>query len=180
MINFKANYIQSILIKENINNKLIDKPVGFVELSPQNKDDLYLMKNVSSSWQDGETFAENIYRDAYIDFWSPVKNKHYYAISEQTNLNEKLKASKILGLAEVQNKSEKLSEIILLQVNPKFNYGVINTKYKKIGTALLNGIKKLFPNHNFTLQSSLEAKKFYLKNGFEFIKNSCSKMIFNR
>ena len=180
MITFKASYIQSLTIKEKINNKYVDKSVSMIELDPQNKQDLFALKEVSSNWLDGETFANEIYRDANLDSWTPTQVKKYFAITEQENLSKTLNENKILALAEILNKSEKLTEIVLLQVNPLFNFHSISSKYKKIGSAFLDTLKTMFPKHDLILQSALDAKKFYLKNGFEFMENSSLKMMFKR
>ena len=64
MINFKANYINTVPIKifNNIAGEYQSTDVSFVEIDVKNQNDIYAINRVVSLWED-RSFADNIAYD---------------------------------------------------------------------------------------------------------------------
>lgn len=181
MINFKAHLIDSTQIKEKYNEKYIDKKVNLIELNPQNKKDMFTLKEIGADWNYGYSLAKEIHTDALNMIYSPKKTTSipkFYALTKQMKDFKTPKINDILALAEIEEKSKKVVEIVFLQVNPEYNYYSYTPDFKKIGTGFLNSIKKMFEGKTLTLQAAFDAVKFYLKNGFNYIDKNSLTMYF--
>ena len=181
MINFKAHLIDSTQIKEKYNEKYIDKKVNLIELNPKNKQDMFTLKEIGADWNYGYSLAKEIHTDALNMIYSPKKTTSipkFYALTKQMKDFKTPKINDILALAEIEEKSKKVVEIVFLQVNPEYNYYSYTPDFKKIGTGFLNSIKKMFKGKTLTLQAAFDAVKFYLKNGFNYIDKNSLTMYF--
>ncbi len=181
MINFKAHLIDSTQIKEKYNEKYIDKKVNLIELNPQNKKDMFTLKEIGADWNYGYSLAKEIHTDALNMIYSPKKTTSipkFYALTKQMKDFKTPKINDILALAEIEEKSKKVVEIVFLQVNPEYNYYSYTPDFKKIGTGFLNSLKKIFEGKTLTLQAAFDAVKFYLKNGFNYIDKNSLTMYF--
>lgn len=181
MINFKAHLIDSTQIKEKYNEKYIDKKVNLIELNPKNKQDMFTLKEIGADWNYGYSLAKEIHTDALNMIYSPKKTTSipkFYALTKQMKDFKTPKINDILALAEIEEKSKKVVEIVFLQVNPEYNYYSYTPDFKKIGTGFLNVIKKIFEGKTLTLQAAFDAVKFYLKNGFNYIDKNSLTMYF--
>ena len=181
-INFKASYIMQATITENLaNNCTKNKTVSFIELNPQNNEDISCLAETVLAWKNA-AFTSSIYQNACLDgFWSEEKDitTKYYAITEQTENFTKPNAHKLLGLVEVEPLSSKLEFIHYIQVKPTLMWNALNSKYKHIGSAMLNAIKQLCPSKDILLDPEEGTELFYLKNGFKKVEES-SKMMLKR
>lgn len=99
----------------------------------------------------------------------------YYVLTEQKKDFETLIPEKVLGLVSVEKSfpNPRSNTIRYLQTNPIYKFSVENSKYKRIGTMLVDSLIKLFPKKNIVLTSDGESLRFYQKLRFENIdKNS--------
>lgn len=171
MINFKASYINSTTIKRINQPQTTDKVVSFVELSPQSMSDVKAIRTLSYCWDDNKSFAGDLYnnlRDCRL--YSDDSGQKFYAITQQRNNFEKLDSDEILAVAQIHDRDD--IHLDLLQVDPANNNDVYLREFCYVGTAMLNCLKKLFPDKDITLKSVNSAIEFYLKNGFNRIGDS--------
>ena len=179
-VNFKANRVLQTTIKEMVENKSpANKKVTFIEFDPFVADDINCLFNTAVDWRESK-FALSVYQDAYMDGnWSEKDEivKKYYALTEQMSNFKQPKHNKILGLIETEQISKTLEFIHYLQVNPAFMWETLKSKYKHIGSSILDAIKKLYPTKKILLEPEDGTEPFYIKNGFEKLEDS-SKMMF--
>ncbi len=171
MINFKANYINATTVKRINQTPVSDKVVSFVELSPQSTSDVKAIRTLSYCWDDNKSLAGDLYcnlRDCSL--YGDNSGQKFYAITQQRNNFEKLDSDEILAVAQIRDRDD--IHLDLLQVDPANNNDIYLREFCHIGTAMLNCLKKLFPNKDITLKSVDSAFDFYLKNGFNRIANS--------
>ncbi len=163
-LNFKANFINPVQIQKLDGNNYKPVEASFTELNLQDKKDIFSLKEASQDW--GECYATDMYicsRDEVPD----GNKKHIYALTTQKQNFEYLKPDNILGLVEFYEKPDKTNKIELLQVHPDniaMQFG--RPKYKRVGSAIIDSLKNLFPNNPIKLHSVSTAKGFYKKLGF--------------
>ena len=170
MINFKASYhLSTEYLKKNVNNEYEKFPASFVEIQTKQKDDIFALMHTAKLWQtenNGKTtFASDIAHDAYYD--NHIQTAKIFALTKQKNNFENLIPEKILALMEVLPRGKKLQEIIFLQVSPEKNFNNKNREYKNIGKSFVTSLINLFPQKDIVLEPLENARKFYLKLGFE-------------
>ncbi len=169
MINFKANLVSTTTVKR-INNKqdLKDVEVNFVKLNPLAAEDVFALEKTCSDWGDTAYYANRIntnFQNYKLDQNS--NNVQFFAITEQSKNFDKLNPKKILGLAQTSNLSSGAIFLDELQVSPEHNYNASNALFKKIGTSVINSIKKLFFDKDiFVCPATLSSEIFYTKVGF--------------
>lgn len=169
-ISFKANFISNakILKLHSADTTFKPKKVSFVELTPEHTPDMEAVRAVNRMWGDRTTLANDIVdemRDS-TDFFEQG-GKRFFAITEQRGSFEKLKPSKILGLAETIQGNSKHIKIKAIQVHPEHQSGQEGAKFKHIGTSIIDSLKKIFPSgKNFYGQSPKESEGFCSANGF--------------
>ena len=163
-ISFKANY----LFPTNIKKNNTDYQVSFVELNPTSENDMKALSSIALYWDNHTSFAADIFetfKHHYITYnLSP--DERYFALTSQKNKFEKLAPSEILGVAQI-NKSNRLLSLDFLQVDPEYKGIIFDSPYRRIGTALLNSIKKLYPRRDIILKPVESSIEFYKKNGFK-------------
>ncbi len=171
-VNFGANFITNTTIqKYNAKKKsYFPTDVSFVEIDPQNKNDLKALTDAAKYWGNNDSYALNIASAATgiaAEFINAVKNK-IYAVTRQTDNFDKLNDQKILCLAHVELEDNQPAELEYLQVNPDMIYTLKEPQYKHIGTGFLNTLKKIY-HEAIVLNAAYSAATFYEKNGFKCI-----------
>lgn len=169
-INFKANYITPVNIREKRAKNFVRKEAAFVEFDKNTANDVNTLMDVSINWKD--TFATDIFnRFTGTD----DENMHVYGIVDQNKKKRNILPKSILGLALVKNEPElKTSEICYLQVDPANKFKPELTVqssdrcYKGIGTAILNTIKNICSAEKIELFPAKTAVRFYKRNKFQF------------
>lgn len=168
-ISFKANLISPAKILErNSTGTFEPKTVSFVELNPEHNPDMNAIMEVNQMWDNRRTLASNIVEEMHdsMDFFEHA-GKRFFAITEQADSLENIEPSKVLGLTETIQGNYDNIKIKFFLVDPKYQRGQKNAPFKHVGTSLLESLKELFPNKTFSGQSTPEAVKFYLANGFQ-------------
>ena len=178
-IAFKSIFISSPNIEKVTKNRVNNHKVSFVEIDVKNSKDIDALEYIAVNWEQGRSYAANIYNDAYFDYKDSEIKKlpayKYYALTEQKNDFDTLIPEKVLGLVSVEKNfpNSRSNTIRYLQTNPIYKFSVENSKYKRIGTMLVDSLIKLFPKKNIVLTSDGESLRFYQKLRFENIdKNS--------
>lgn len=169
-ISFGAKYISTPTIQKFDNNKkgFVDKKVSLVQFEPQNLSDKLAIKIVNNKW--GRYFiTQSMYLCA--DMLSKKETSKdvnkILMLTEQTDNFKKLDATKILALAQTQKNENVPMELKWLQVNPKFQYPKEGREIKNIGKAVVDSLKKMY--NELILDATPNAKRFYIKQGFELV-----------
>lgn len=166
---FNANYINSGRISKlaQYSDKYESCPVNFVLLE-NNKNDNKLLKTLQQQWN-GVYFIKCINTDAAWRDINRFKNIKIYALTDQNNNFDKLKAKSILGIAEIREKKENKKGILwYLQVKPdSINVSPdFAPKNKGCGSAMLKSLKQLYDSIELSSTDSESVRKFYKDNGF--------------
>lgn len=177
-ISFKAEFIRPSVIKRCYQNKPAkDLTASFVELKPGDYADREALREISSLWGEGETFASSILYDFEDSvFWREI-NKKYYALTLQKQKLEQPNAKKILGVAQIIQGINRI-KLNYLQADPQNNMHSANPKYRGIGTSILDALKAIFPNFDIVLNTAESAREFYKANGFKELSKTLDEMIF--
>ena len=165
-ISFKAEFISPSIIKKASTGKEIR--TSFVEHKSKCSKDRIALNGVESQWGEGNTFATGILSDFEKSTYDYTPNKKYFALTLQNKQWNELIPKKILGLAEIIQGEGRI-KLKYLQADPKHNMHSAKRKFTGIGTAILNTLKSLFPQHDIVLQTAESARDFYIANGFEEI-----------
>lgn len=163
-INFRASYIDSTNILKRYENSYKPFEAQLVEFNPDDKNDLFTIKEVSDLW--GEGYAVDINENFKIKNFKKNK-RHVYGLTSQKGNYNYIQPDNVLGLVEfIENKDS--NKISFLQVSPEnqaYQFG--RPDYKKIGTRIIDLLKKMYSSKPMKLHSAFSAKFFYLKNGFK-------------
>ena len=169
---FGAKYIARTKVQKYDNKKNLYKPceVSFVELKPSSSKDLIAAKDTLLYWENRD-YIENIVSTLEALRKGNLSNKTYkiYALTRQNKDFKKLRAEKILCLAEVQKLSKGSVELNYLQVDPAIVYAFREKAFKQVGSAFLNVLKSLDKVKSIVLSSACSATDFYEKNGFKMV-----------
>ena len=167
MINFKANYINTVPIKtlNTTNNVYYSKAANFVEFDIKNSNDIAVINDVACLWRDN-SFADNIAYDVNNANKGYFKKEPFriFALTSQKEGFDNLDSSEVLALAEVEKISDNNIFLEYLQVDPAIVYATGIPLIKRCGSAVLDSLKQLFNDKSIFLNSRTE--KFYTKNGF--------------
>lgn len=166
-VNFGAKFKNPVEILRK-DSKGVFKPhkVSFVEIEPQNENDIKALRKASFYWAENDSYACNIYTDSL----SLRKNNNLkenfkiFAITEQNDKFDKLEDEKILGLAEIKKQKPREFHISYIQVDPR-NVYTLEPSFKKVGTRILDSIKA-FADRITLSPDSHGTEKFYERNGF--------------
>lgn len=167
-INFGAKFKNPVkILKKDISGHYIPHKVSFVELEPENLDDIKALYNVNRYWAEKDQYACNIYTTALeLRRNEDLQNNTcIFAVTEQNDKFEKLNDEKILGLAEVSTRKPKEYYISYIQVDPR-NVFSISPEFKRVGSRILDSVKS-FANKILLSPSSRDIAKFYEENGFK-------------
>lgn len=177
-ISFKANFIAPAMIKQHrFFRKFQDKEASFIELKNAESADRMALQELEKIWGDGKGFVEQMARHIRADYFWKYNKRRYFALTLQQEQFEKPITNKILGVAEVENRNSNNIFLNYLQIHPDNRFSSCCRTYYKIGTAMINSLKDLFPQKNISLITTQFARKFYIKNGFKSVGKG-SKMIF--
>ena len=172
-ISFKANYINTVQVQKLVGSSYKPCNASFVEFNTNDKKDTFTLKEVSDLW--GDCYARDIKDDFKSDDFPP-KNKHVYGLTLQNNNFEYIKPESVLGIVEFQE-NEDSNKLEFLQVNPENqSYQFGRPKHKKVGTRIIDSLKKLYYSKPMKLHSVFSAKNFYKKNGFNIDNESFDKL----
>ena len=175
MISFKAHYIDNINIKKlTQNGEYIDSSASFVELNTNSVSDLDALANVKGKWGKEAKFATKIF-NAFEEHHTKSKidkTEKFYALTSQQGNYKNLESNKILGIAQIYKDVGDYFEIVNLQTNPEYRYGVKNREVKHIGEAIIHSLKKIFNKDSIILYSTEAGKPLYEKMGFETVKDT--------
>lgn len=166
-IDFCANLIsqESVFKKNSKTNKYSPTQAYFVELFPHNSKDLQIVQNLNDNWHKAEFIS-------YIERRFSILHSHndkffqekFYAITSQNTNIEAPDPNKILSIAVGTNMPLKGFFIDALQTNPKnINFNA-SPEVKGAGSAMLNGLKRIY--NSISLSASGKTRMFYFKNGF--------------
>ena len=191
MINFTGKYISTSTVYKQANSgKYKNSRAAVVEVFPKSKKDMKFLEQTADLWRAEfgfEVIANKIHQNATHILQSEadasVKDNYqskFYAITTQRGHFDKLKPEKALALAELSLITDDLLELDLCQVEPSCEHKQENRKYKRIGTALINFIKKEFKEHTIILTSLDGVKGFYKALGFESISSDNTRWMFKR
>lgn len=169
-ISFGAKFLSSPTIQRYDRNKntFVDKKVSLVQFDPKNLSDKLAIKIANNKW--GRYFiSQSIYLCADMlshNETSKDVNK-ILMLTEQTDNFKKLDATKILALAQTQQNKNVPMELKWLQVAPKFQYSKEGREIRHVGKAIVDTLKNMY--EELILDATYNAKKFYLKQGFELV-----------
>ena len=179
MISFQARYITSGFVKDNEHN---NKCVSFVELETNSTNDKRALKKANRNWLKeyrklwkGQNpkeivdayLGDNIYGNFKREMKTPT-SKSFYAITTQNDNFEKLNSEEILGLTEITTHYVGKYEIEHLQTKPNCTAFTPNKPYHKIGTGIIDCLKKSLPYKEIQVSPIFDVAEFYEKNGFEY------------
>ena len=166
---FKAKFVNVENVGKAVKNRhgYSNRQVSFVKIDPFNSGDIKALEYAAKCWEN-DKFALNIY---YVACALRNKSEYYkgnevYALTTQSSDYEKLKDTDILGLVRVSPLEDKSMFIEHFQVDP----GLVNNlqpKYKGVGTAILNMLKRLNDKISCFPSSEKSVIDFYTKNGFK-------------
>ena len=167
-INFTANRIKNVNIARKYYNSYKPCRVSLVEMDPANQKDIDAIYKITDKWD--ESFTAFTYDDMRTVKANPeLKSQlHVYALTTQNSDFDKIKPSKILGVAEIVERYSDGNKIEVLQTNPDFIKGSFNEKpkFKNIGKQLVSFVKKAFGDKPLYLNPTCTAVPFYEKLGF--------------
>lgn len=159
-ISFTANHIKDLQVLRINQNNVAPQKVSFIEFSPT---DIETLNDFRESIYGDRVYRKQSFRDARI-----------YGLTTQLDSFEKIDYKKILGLIKVEDDPKFITSIRIRHdaMTPpkttfmdKIFFGEINNrKYKKVGTALLDGLKSV--NDYLLVFSPKKLVGFFKQNGF--------------
>ena len=183
-INFKANYIKPVTIYQYSKKTYNPVKANLVKCDLLNNEDLKTIEKISKKW--GKTnYVRSIYKN--LKNTSHDNSKSVYMLVLPQDSYKKVDYKNVLGCVQTVEKYNTL-EIKYLQVNPEYTsdkryktdniffmffekllLGRKNTKYKGIGTEIINFIKTNYDCNDFieVIPDGIESGNFYRKNGFK-------------
>ena len=169
-VTFGAKPINHSFIRKIDKNsgKFVKIPVNFVKLEADNKFDMSAMNNIAEKWKD----AKYIRKIATASHWMNARKFveiDVYALTTQEKNFEILKPKKIVGCVEMRNdeRNPKSRKVYYLQVKPSMmNVNNPENKYERVGSTILDSLKKIYKSLSLYSDDNKAIKKFYKRNGF--------------
>ena len=175
-IPFTARFINEAFAQKIYADKDKKEPcsVSFIELNPRDLNDVSAAAIASENWglpEYSEVICNRMeFLSNHTKKYNPNVEK-FYAITAQQDDFDNPNPSEILALCSVNN--NKNVRIKFLQVKPKeCSDFKIPFFYNRIGTGMLDSIKKIFQNKKIQLYSTPQAVPFYIANGFKESKDN--------
>lgn len=167
-INFGAKYIRPVVVQQRQEDTYQYTAIALVELASgedytEDKNDIVALKTVANSWK--ARYARNIANDMSRPFKDSIfgARNHFYALTTQKDSFDTFEAEKVLALAEFcDNDVENCNELKYIQVKPN-----AKPNYKKIGSGLLDAIKKIHSTKSIKAFLDTNVIPFYEQNGFK-------------
>ncbi len=180
MINFKSQYISpSTILKRTSDGSYQDVRASFVKIDVANNNDIEALRKVSEKWEGKKNFSKDIFMYASTGSMFPGYDQDdcYYALTEQCENFKNLDSDKVLGLTMTNCSDPQQEEICFLQTMPDTVFECSERLYKNVGKSIIENMQKLYPLKDLVLIAVKNSVNFYKKLGFEFIKNSKTRMI---
>lgn len=171
-ISFKAQFIKPVHINRVIGQGNYNKCLAsFVELNSKDINDVKAIKLLSKEWGKKATYIKTIsdnMHNEYKEQNTKGKNK-IYALTTQLSDLEVLNPQDIQGVLEIipTMSQDKDLYISYFEVNPENTCSNSEKIYTKIGSEILNTIKKMFPKKKLFTVAGNDSQRFYEKNGFK-------------
>ena len=158
---FGAIYISDTEVQKYnyIKEKFEPYKASFVQIDPNNKNDVIAVQNITDNWEDS-LFTEVISKAVKKLRDGELENNIFkvYAITDDD----------ILAIGEISQYAKKNIRLDYLQVNPDLN-NYEQKSFKNTGSAFLNMLKSLKGIKSIILTSLYTTMDFYEKNGFTMI-----------
>ncbi len=169
-VSFNGKYVTRATIqKRDINGKYKDHNVSLIRIDLSNKEDIFALKKINDTWKDA-IFTSDVYDDAKYLHDNDIFNsgRKFYILTTQKKRFNRLHPDSILAATGVSVK-EFLPYVSIehFETKPEFQFSEHNRLYKKVGTGLLNALKKAFEDKDITLHSVSSSLDFYKYNGFK-------------
>lgn len=173
-VSFGASFVSNAIIKTRVNNssnEYENKTSAFVELNPQDINDINALNDVvcifEQSRRKGNNYADAMRKDFNKVCVEPENkaNKRFFALTNQQDTFEYLDGKKVLGTVETSEKGNSAT-IKFLHVDPKINYFSNNRNTKGVGNAILDSLTNLFKNKDIYVLPDYKAVDFYSQYGF--------------
>ncbi len=160
-ITFKANLVSKVSVQKRLaqTNFFYPRRVSLVELDKSLPKDMFVLEQLDESWP--LTYVRNIRKDS-----KRYPDSKIFLITEQKDNFKELNKDKILGIEEIFDTYPKECKLEYLQVNPEYEYSKFMRKYKHIGKAFLDSLKKIQKFPRIEVWSTISAMPFYKANGF--------------
>lgn len=183
-ISFGAKFIDNVNIERKVRgDKRINHEVALVELDGHSYNDLKSVEDIVFDWGGFSSFTFDICDNMHTIYENPphINNSWYfYALTNQKGNYDKLDPKAILSIAQVTNTFNDRIKLNYFETNMKYAHDAKKSKFARIGTALMDGIKSLHSGQSIYAKVVDEAKPFYLKNGFEDLCDGFSTFVFKR
>ena len=153
-------------------------PATVVEFKYDSKQDLKALKAVGLLWEENH-FCPPLLKILEELNQGRLRNVGYrlFAVTTQKNKFGKLNPDEILCLSMIKQHIDDSADIKYIESKsflPSFK-----NEYKYAGTVMLDAYKRMFKSLSLFPVDD-EVVKFYLKNGFQFLKNGICKMFWNK
>ena len=170
-ISFGARFIKKLpVLKYSYEKKLYNPAsVGMVELNPLDLRDVKALDSIARDFG-GDSFVNNIYIEAKLAYKNDNQScddMGIFALTRQRENFEELNPDDILGVAEISKFENGEIELDYLQVHPQYIYSFDPPYFKRIGSAMLQGLKNLYSH--ILVKSAPSACPFYIINDFHLV-----------
>lgn len=183
-LNFNAKFIRAVQIQKFQTELYSYRPkkACFVEIDSGNCNDAFALANAAHYWENDLYGANISYTALQMMGHNPMlSDKKIYALTLQKHNFEELDENKILGMAEITDADKNSIELNYIQVKPDIIYALRNQPYKKIGTRIIDSLKKIYNNKVILLTARAgKTGEFYVKNGFKCIEPEKNRYIWRR
>ena len=177
MINFKASLLTQVNIqKRDFNNNYKDYKASVFELSPNSDNDYNVLRTISRKWDNGYSFAGDLFDDFATSHFCKYDNIfypdiRYFAISKTSD--KVITSNNILGVTSLIKGIDNTHILKHVQVNPTHKFGSSLREYRYIGKSIIETIKKL-PNINeIKLYAPNRGAEFFYENlNFKYLADS--------
>lgn len=190
MVSFRANLISTQYIaQKNSDDTYSSAPVSFVQLNKCSKDEAKVIRKTTDKWAYGDEWGKYIADSLLESAYNGTENSDsFFAITKQEDDLEHLKSEDILALALLSTSSSGEKCIDYAQVEPtyvsklpEYVHGRKLASYKKIGTALFDGIENLFKSKALSLFTFEKNLAYFINRGYEVVnKGAIYKMVLKR
>ena len=171
-ISFKAQFVKPVFINRVSGQGNYNKCLAsFVKLNPRDINDVKNVELLSKEWGNKASYIKIISQNLFNEYKmqeDSAKNKIYALTTQITDL-ENLNPKDIQGVLEIMPTmfSQEDLYISYFEINPKNIHSNPEKIYSKIGTEILDTIKRLFPKKKLLIVAGNDSQKFYEKNGFK-------------